>query len=235
VPSCLVVQHVAPEGPYGIGEALRAAGVSVESCRVFAGDALPRDLTELDGVVVMGDEGFATRSEEVALLSSALSARLPVLGICLGAQLLALAAGGQVFAGTAGQEIGWHPITLTRASTSDPLLGGLEASFEVLHWHGDTFSLPADAVLLASSERYESQAFRVGASAWGLQFHLEVDEGAVQAFLSAFGAEADAAGISSDALAEASERALGGLGPIRELVANRFAELVVSLAATRSR
>ena len=242
MPSCLVVQHVAPEGPYGIGEALRAVGVSVERCRVFAGDALPRDLSELDGVVVMGgpmsatsDEGFATRSEEVDLLSSALSAQLPVLGICLGAQLLALAAGGQVFAGTAGQEIGWHPITLTQESSSDPLFRGLGPSFEVLHWHGDTFSLPAEAVLLASSERYESQAFRTGARAWGLQFHLEVDEGAVQAFLGAFGAEADAAGISSVALAEASQRALGPLGPIRELVLSRFAELVASFAEARSR
>ncbi len=156
-----------------------------------------------------------------------------MLGICLGAQLLALAAGGEVFAGTAGKEIGWHPISLGEEATSDLLFRGLETSFEVLHWHGDTFSLPDDGVLLASSERYKSQAFRAGARAWGLQFHLEVDERAVRAFLSAFGAEADAAGVSSAALAATSPGALGALAPIRELVASRFADEVVRFAETR--
>ena len=242
MPSCLIVQHVAPEGPYAFGGALEAAGVSIERCRVFAGDAVPGDVSGLDGVIVMGgpmsatsDEGFATRSEEVALLASALAGRLPVLGVCLGAQLLALAAGGEVFAGPAGQEIGWSPITFSDEAASDGLVGGLGSSIEVLHWHGDTFSLPADTVLLASSERYENQAFRAGERAWGLQFHLEVDALAVEAFLSAFGAEADAPGISSASIAADTPRALGALAPIRERVAHRFAAVVSSVAEARRR
>jgi GMP synthase-like glutamine amidotransferase len=234
MPRCLVVQHVEPEGPYAIGAALRAAGGTVEVCRVFDGDALPPDADGLDGLVVMGgpasatgDHGFPSRRRELALLSDAVERGTPTLGVCLGAQLLALAAGGEVVPGGAGAEIGWGPVELVAAAGDDPLLAGLPVRPTVLHWHADTFELPAGATLLASNHRYPNQAFRVGEGAWGLQFHVEVDRPAVDAFVQAFGDEARAAGADPAAIGDEADRHLEVLAPARDAVVARFAGLVV--------
>jgi len=234
MPRCLVVQHVEPEGPYAIGVALEAAGGTVERCRVFAGDRVPDDATGLDGLVVMGgpasataDDDFPSRRAELSLLADALDREVPVLGVCLGAQLLAVAAGGEVHAGGEGAEIGWAPVELTPAAGDDLLLAGLPTRPTVLHWHGDTFELPPGATHLARSPRYPNQAFRVGGRAWGLQFHLEVDRPAVDAFLDAFGDDARSAGADPDAIGVATESALAALAPTRDSVADRFAGLVV--------
>lgn len=96
---------------------------------------------------------------------------------------MAVAAGGKVYPGPAGPEIGWGLVRLSDAAEDDRLLGGLPRQLEVLHWHGDTFDLPPGAVHLATGALYPNQAFRWGPTAWGLQFHLEVDNGAVAAFL----------------------------------------------------
>jgi GMP synthase-like glutamine amidotransferase len=231
--SCLVVQHVEPEGPYGIGRALEVAGVAVDRRAVFAGDALPPDLADVSGLVVMGgpmsatsDDGFGSRRAELDLLVEGLDRGLPLLGVCLGAQLLALAAGGDVYPGASGPEIGWAPVDLTGDAGDDRLLAGLPDELTVLHWHGDTFDLPPGAVLLAANARYRSQAFRCGPRAWGLQFHLEVDRSAVTAFLEAFGDDARRAGSTPESIAEASASALAVLEPHRTRVLARFAELV---------
>jgi len=235
VPSCLVVQHVELERPYAIGDALGAAGVALDVRRVFAGEPLPPDAAGLAGVVVMGgpmsaraDAGFPSRRAELDLLADAVRRAVPTLGVCLGAQLLALAGGGRVLSGAAGPEIGWGPVELTEDAHHDPLLGGLPDRLAVLHWHSDTFDLPAGSVHLAASARYRGQAFRVGARAWGLQFHLEVDERAVAAFLGAFGEDAVPAGTTPEAIASRSPEALRALEPHRTRVVTRFAELVAS-------
>jgi GMP synthase-like glutamine amidotransferase len=233
--SCLIVQHVAPERPYAIGDALVEAGVAVDVRPVHAGAALPADGADYDGLVVMGgpmsavsDEGFPTRRAEIDLLAGALRSGLPTLGVCLGAQLLAAAAGGTVYPGATGPEIGWAPVELTDRAGDDPLLAGLPRRLTVLHWHGDTFDLPPAATLLATNARYRSQAFRSGARAWGLQFHLEVDRSAVAAFLDAFGADAGSAGTTPQAIGADSGPCLGALAPHKSLVLGRFAELVAA-------
>jgi GMP synthase-like glutamine amidotransferase len=232
--SCLVVQHLEPEGPYVISDALADAGVSVDVRPVFADAVLPPDLADHDGLVVMGgpmsavsDEGFASRRAELGLLADGLRRGLPILGVCLGAQLLALAGGGTVYPGVAGPEIGWGPVELTADAGDDLLLAGLPAELTVLHWHGDTFDPPAHATVLASNARYRHQAFRIGA-AWGLQFHLEVDRPAVVAFLHAFGADARAAGSTPQSIEAGSTTALTVLEPHRTRVLARFAELVAA-------
>ena len=233
VSSCLVVQHVESEGTYVVGDTLSSAGVTVDTRRVFAGEPLPADISRFDGLVVMGgpmsansDDGFPTRAGEIELLARALDRGILTLGICLGAQLLAKAAGGSVFAGTAGPEIGWGSVDLSATATSDPLLEALPSRLTVLHWHNDTFDLPQGVAQLASSQQYPNQAFRVGERAWGFQFHIEVDRQAVSAFLDAFGEEARDAGSEPLAIAAATGARLDELGPIRDRITTRFARLM---------
>jgi GMP synthase-like glutamine amidotransferase len=232
-PTCLVVQHLAPEGPYEIARALDDASVAVDVCRVFAGDELPKDLGGYSGLVVMGgpmsaasDDGFATRTSEIDLLESSLERRLPTLGICLGAQLLAIAAGAKVYPGAEGPEIGWAPISLVGEAGNDALFRDLPPELTVLHWHGDTFDLPPGAAHLAANDVYVNQAFRAGPLAWGLQFHLEVDRAGVDAFLGAFGDEAASNGTPPSAIAKKTSSAIAELAPARDLLLERFAALV---------
>ncbi|HEX7131988.1 MAG TPA: type 1 glutamine amidotransferase [Iamia sp.] len=224
----VVVQHLEPEGPVLIGDALRAAGVDVVVVRTDRGETVPAAVDGLAGLVVMGgpmsarsDDGFPSRRAEIALLRMAVDAGLPTLGVCLGSQLLAAAGGGSVEAGS-GLEVGWGTVALTDAAAADPLLAGLDADLPVLHWHGETFTLPPGAVLLASSDRYPHQAFRLGPAAWGLQFHLEVDAAAVGRFVAAFGSEAD---DPAAILAEA-DAWLARSAAAQQTVLGRFAALM---------
>ncbi len=230
---CLVVQHEEPEQAYAVADALVAAGVTLDVRRVFDDQSLPPDATGLDGLVVMGgpmsaasDDGFPTRGAELTLLGDALARGIPILGICLGAQLLAQASGGSVYPGPAGPEIGGGPVHLVAAARDDPLLGGLPDELTVLHWHGDTYHPPSGATQLATSPRYAQQAFRVGRCAWGLQFHVEVDHQAVAAFVAAFGDEATAAGVEPATIAVAGP--VDDLAPARQRIAARFAALVAA-------
>jgi GMP synthase-like glutamine amidotransferase len=232
----LVVQHVDFEDAYAIAVALREAGVGVDTCRVDLGQPVPVDASPYAAIVVMGggmsvasDDGFPTRNAELALLRSALAESVPVMGVCLGAQLLAAAAGGKVYRGD-GPEVGWGEITLAPAS-GDGLFDGLPRTWTVLHWHGDTFTLPPDAVLLASSERYENQAFRVGPTAWGLQFHIEVDAVAVDRFCTGLAKQADRYAVGGAArILERTRGVLDELAPTRTEVVRRFARIVAARA-----
>ncbi|MGE3619730.1 MAG: type 1 glutamine amidotransferase [Acidimicrobiia bacterium] len=233
----LIVQHLAPEQPATVLDALTSRGLDVRVARVDLGDPLPDRADELDALVVLGgpmsarsDEGYPTRAAELALVAGAVEGGVPFLGICLGAQVLAAATGGEVVDGT-GAEIGWAPVTLSDAAAHDPLLGALAGPPTVLHWHGETFVLPPGAVLLASSAAYPHQAFRVGDAAWGLQFHLEVDLAAVERFVAAFADEAATAPGGARGILDGAPAALAELdragGPA---VLDRFAELAAERA-----
>lgn len=236
--SALVIQHAAPEGPHSIARALTVADVP---CTVYRADQdsvpLPR-ARDLAGLVVMGgpasaysDQGFPTREAELGLIAECLQLQIPILGVCLGAQLLAAAAGARVFPGTHGREIGWGPLHLEDDAERDPLFAGLPRDLTVLHWHGDTYDLPPGAVHLASSPKYSQQAFRVGARAWGLQFHIEMDVPAVEAIARAFPDEAADAPGGLEGLLQESRRAVAALAPARDSILGRFARMCAAPSA----
>jgi GMP synthase-like glutamine amidotransferase len=120
---------------------------------------------------VNDDLAYLRREEEY--IRQAIARGVPVLGICLGAQLIAHALGAPVRRNPV-KEIGWFDVTATPAGRSDPVFEGFGERECVFHWHGETFDLPPGAALLASSERCRNQAFRVGSAVYGMQFHLEV-------------------------------------------------------------
>jgi GMP synthase (glutamine-hydrolysing) len=182
-PTLLAIQHVPWEGPHRILDACET--LRVKTVKPLAGQPLPAH-EEVAGAVVMGGpmnvdevERFPALAAEREWLAGAVERGLPVLGVCLGAQLLARALGAEVRAGE-GPEIGFAPIEIS--DPKDPLLGGLAPRSEVLHWHGDVFDLPPGAEHLACSERTACQAFRAG-NAWGVLFHPEADLALVKAWL----------------------------------------------------
>lgn len=176
----VVVQHVPYEGPGLIAELAVQRGLEIEVCRVYESQPLPR-AGELAGLVVMGGPmgvhdtvEYPHLSGELELIADAVAGGIPLLGVCLGAQLLAHALGGRVYSGPI-QEIGVGRVSLTPSGIADPVIGCAGGSVvPVFHWHGETFDLPDGAVRLAASEAYPNQAFRFG-HAYGLQFHVEVD------------------------------------------------------------
>ncbi len=176
----VVLQHVPYEGPGALAPAIRETGADLQLVRIDCEDAVPSpdDVGAIAGLVVMGGpmgvhDDLPWLEAERGLLRAAVDAELPVLGVCLGAQQLAAALGAEVVAG-AEPECGVGEVHLTAAALPDPVFGKAPTPLPCVHWHGDTFSLPAGAVRLAGNEAYENQAFRVGARAYGLQFHVEV-------------------------------------------------------------
>ena len=162
--------------------------------------------------------------DEIRLLQHALKEEKPILGVCLGSQLLAAALGAAVTKGKR-KEIGWHPITLTKAAAGDELWHGQDAKFTAFHWHGDVFDLPRGAVSLARSELTECQAFRCGASAYGILFHLEVTEPIVRHMAKAFRQELVETGINEHHLLERLPARLESLRQIGWKVFGRWAQL----------
>lgn len=182
------LQHVPYESPGSIAEWAQTRGHSSSSTRFYADDPLPA-LDRFDWLVVMGgpmgvyeESAYPWLVPEKAFIRAAIDAGKTVLGICLGSQLIAEVLGGRV-APAAEKEIGWWPVRKTPAGLSHPLLQAMPAEFTVLHWHGDTWTLPAGAQLLASSDGCANQAFVWGEKVVGFQFHMEATEAVIEAFL----------------------------------------------------
>jgi GMP synthase (glutamine-hydrolysing) len=164
-----------------LGRVVRACELPILSVHAWEGDLDGLRVDDFGGIVPLGgsmqswDEAtlpYLARERE--LLSEAVEEGVPVLGICLGGQLLARALGAEARRAE-DPEVGWLPVEATREAARDPLLGHLREPVGVYQWHLDVFDLPDGAVHLARSERSEHQAFRFGERAWGLQFHPEVD------------------------------------------------------------
>jgi GMP synthase (glutamine-hydrolysing) len=176
------LQHVAFEGPGAFAKALATRGVSLEYSLVPK-DGVPQDGGDL--LIVMGGPMSANDSdkwiaEETAFIRSALLVDTPMIGVCLGSQFMAKALGAVVRPGQA-LEIGMTPVRLTDAGKQDPVFGACPKSFNVFEWHGEVFDLPKGCVPLAGSDIAPLQAFRYGDQAYGLLFHMEMEEDGIDA------------------------------------------------------
>jgi GMP synthase (glutamine-hydrolysing) len=184
----LILRHVPHEPAGTLKTILRDAGLVGQYVDLF--EHVPSDLPLMQsaGLVVLGgpmnvDEvvRYPYLDREVDWIRAAIERQKPLLGICLGAQLLAKALGSRVYP-NGQKEIGWQPIKLTPQAADDPIFAA-DGAHTVFHWHGDTFDLPAGAIHLASSARCVQQAFRYGPRAWGLQFHIEMTAAMVDDWL----------------------------------------------------
>lgn len=215
-----VVQHTVTEGLGALAEWLPAIGVDVHPTHPYLGNRVPPSV-EGDALIVLGgpmgayDDDAAPWLPSVReLLASAVDDGVPTIGICLGAQLLAVVAGGKVERGAAGPEIGLGEVTVP---TGDELLS--PGVMPVVQWHHDTITdLPDTVEVLASSELYPVQAFRVGEVAWGLQFHLEATTDMVRGWAAEDGLDA--------LVTESVALAAGQLAEVGEQIARRFAAII---------
>lgn len=228
----LVIQQMWFEGPAAIGDVAEERGIELRIVRTDQGEPVPSvdALDGYEGIVILGgamgaldDNEHPSLAGQRALLAAAIEKDLPVLGVCLGAQLLAVAAGGELRDGENGSEDGLGPVELTPEGLADPVLGPAGPSFEAMHWHEDTYTLPDGAVHLATSPRYEQQAFRIGSCLYGLQFHLEMGGAEVQSLRDDFPDDAELDPYRAD------EVVITGRG-----VFERFFDRAAELAAART-
>ncbi|MFZ6027434.1 MAG: type 1 glutamine amidotransferase [Chloroflexota bacterium] len=183
-----VLQHVPFEGLGSMAHWIAAKGCYLTISRLFQGDPFP-DLRQFDWLIVLGGPmGVYDEAQhpwlvmEKRLIEGAIRAEKIVLGICLGAQLIASVLGKRVVR-NAEREIGWHPLRLTLAANRTSLFGFMPDELVAFHWHGDTFEIPDTAVSLASSQACANQAFLYGRRVVGLQFHLETTMASAQALV----------------------------------------------------
>jgi GMP synthase (glutamine-hydrolysing) len=238
----LVFQHVAWEILGTLNPHLKSHGVRIQYVNFGREPGACPKLDGYSGLVVLGGpmnvdqvDRHPHLATEVRLIRSALERQLPILGICLGAQLIARALGVPVYAGPE-KEIGWYDVSLTDEGRADPLFSHFRDSERVFQWHGDTFDLPDGAVHLASSPVCAHQAFRYGDNVWALQFHLEVDQPLIERWLGvpAHLAEIEALGGRIDP-ERIRRETRDHVGRLEQLSDRSFEQFVSHLGPTRRR
>jgi GMP synthase (glutamine-hydrolysing) len=225
-PRALVLSHVTFEDLGTLEAPLLARGFDIENVNASQASFPLPQAESCDLLIVLGgpigvydDQDYPFLKDEIALIAQRLAARKPILGICLGAQLIAAALGARVCPGKQGPEIGWFPLqsapNLIPPEWFAPLLA---PSLSVFHWHGDTFDLPPGALPMAKSELYAHQAFAIGDCALALQFHPEVTAGGLESWYVGHACELGHAGISAASLRSAASLH----APALEQAATRF-------------
>jgi GMP synthase-like glutamine amidotransferase len=216
------------------GETAQERGHEVEEWSLAWGEPPPRPLDEYGAVMVFGgamhadqDDRHPWLREETLLLQRLLDSRTPVLGVCLGAQLLAEAAGEEPRRGRR-PEIGWHPVERTAEGAADPLIRALPPAFTAFQWHSYEMGLD-DGEVLARSDVC-AQAARFGPRAWAIQFHAEVNERDALKWIADYESDPDAVaiGLDPEALAAETRERIGGWNEVGRAVCTRFLELAAA-------
>lgn len=187
----LIIKHVDIEGPGLIENCLKQENILYQILNLNSNIHLPK-LDDFTHLVILGgpmnvyeEDRYPFLKDEDLFIKEAIQRRKRILGICLGAQLIAKALGAKVFKAPV-KEIGWYDVSLTRIGSRDPLFSNLPKRFPVFQWHEDTFETPKAGKLVATSSLVPHQAFRYGDNAYGLQFHLEVTEEMIQEWMETY-------------------------------------------------
>jgi GMP synthase (glutamine-hydrolysing) len=225
----VVLQHHPAENLGAIADALEGAALAWQYIRVYDGQPIPNTIKGAGGLIVMGGpqtvyqlDRYPFLRDETTLIADALKENKPILGVCLGSQLIASALGARVYRNTE-REIGWRRVRLTGAADDDRLMRGAPTEFIAPHWHSDIFDLPAGAIALASSEKTPIQAFRYGDRAYGLLFHAEMTEEILERLIAEFGEGLRRVGIDGDAILAEAPSHLAQLSGVAEMIFSRWA------------
>jgi GMP synthase-like glutamine amidotransferase len=231
----LAILHQTDAGPGVFGDAIAARGDTLDEWLLPESEEPPADPLGYDAVFVLGgsmnvDQGdrYAWLGTERGLLGRLIERRVPLMGLCLGGQMVAAAAGGVPRRG-ARPEIGWHQVELTEAGGDDPLLGPLAPSFEAFQWHSYEFPLPPGAVALARSE-VSLQACRIGELAWAIQFHPEVSAVDALHWIADYESDPDGVriGVDPTALAIETEAKIGAFNQLGRDLCRRWLDLAAT-------
>jgi GMP synthase (glutamine-hydrolysing) len=238
----LVFQHV-PFEPLGtLDRRFKEAGFRIRYVNFHRDGDAQLQVERYHGLVVLGGpmsadqfDRFAHLAIEQDAIRRAIGLSMPVLGICLGAQLMAASLGGRTLRGTA-VEYGWTPVESTSDGRADPLFRHFEGEERIFQWHSDTFTLPFGAVHLASSPSCRYQAFRVGDCAYGLQFHLEADEALISRWLASRRASPELGGVAAAIDADETMRETSSYMPrASKLAGNVFDTFIEQFFSVRRR
>lgn len=228
----LFIQHGFEDGPGLFAKSMAESGVPIHLVHPWKGERIPRDLEGFDGLALGGGSMSAYDADtlhhlhdEMALIRMARALHRPVLGMCLGAQLMAGALGGIVFPNNQ-QEIGFFEITFTPEAERDPLWQGLTEPMVPAHWHGDTFRLPVGARRLAGSALTANQLFVMDKNLYGLQFHLEFDLPVVEQMIISDADHLKTHGVDPGRMLEHARRHLPAVEPVARAVFGRWAGLL---------
>ena len=185
----VIIKHISIEGPGIIGEFFKNMPWEVKGLELAKGDRLPQDLCGINAIISLGSpmsvyekEKYPFLEVEDKFLKKAIKEEIPILGICLGSQLLAKACGAKVKKAKQ-EEVGWHKLSLTVDGKKDLLFQGLSNQLNVFEWHRDTFEIPNNGTLLASSHHCRNQAFPYGRNGYGFQFHVEVTTDMIESWI----------------------------------------------------
>ncbi len=181
-----IIKHIDIEGPGTLGDFLEYRSIPYQIIDLGEGERLPEDFANIDAVVVLGgpmnvdeEDKYPFLKQEDRFIKEILRREIPFLGICLGSQLLAKAAGARVVKSPV-KEIGWYTIQLTPQGQQDPLFKNFKEDEPIYHWHGDMFEIPLTGQLLATAQGCPHQALKIGEKAYGIQFHVEVTDKSIK-------------------------------------------------------